>query len=278
MSNTLEAIGDRVSPGRIVQRKKNKVVGGVQSVRERLMGSATATRDKLAETAGQAGSAVSDAPDAVLSKTQGAPMLVGALAFGVGFLAAVAFPASAKERELSTQVLDAVEPAKGQLVDSAHEMADPADFPSFIGSRLVYRKLGRHLWWLIAIPLVLLIVIRIGVLAAFTTRYPDTDVWVRRAEILAAIAARRRTVAVSGTHGKTTTTAMLSVMLLGAELDPGFIVGGDLVGLGGARWSHGEWFVVEADESDGTFTELPAEVAVVTNVEADHLDHFGSNI
>jgi UDP-N-acetylmuramate--alanine ligase len=99
---------------------------------------------------------------------------------------------------------------------------------------------------------------------------------VRRAEILAAIAARRRTLAVSGTHGKTTTSAMLSVMLLGAELDPGFIVGGDLVGLGGARWSHGEWFVVEADESDGTFTELPAEVAVVTNVEADHLDHFGS--
>ncbi|HEY2278855.1 MAG TPA: metallophosphoesterase [Streptosporangiaceae bacterium] len=69
-------------------------------------------------------------------------------------------------------------------VDGAHEMADPTDFPSFIGSRMVYRKLGRHLWWLIAIPLALLIVIRVGVFAAFTTRYPDTDVWVHRAEIL----------------------------------------------------------------------------------------------
>jgi UDP-2,3-diacylglucosamine pyrophosphatase LpxH len=69
-------------------------------------------------------------------------------------------------------------------VDGAHEMADPTDFPSFIGSRLVYRKLGRHLWWLLAIPLVILIVVRIGVIAAFTSRYPDTDVWVHWAEIL----------------------------------------------------------------------------------------------
>jgi hypothetical protein len=69
-------------------------------------------------------------------------------------------------------------------VDGAHEMADPTDFPSFIGSRLVYRKLGRHVWWVIAIPLAILIVVRIGVIAAFTSRYPDTDVWVHRAEIL----------------------------------------------------------------------------------------------
>ena len=69
-------------------------------------------------------------------------------------------------------------------VDGAHEMADPTDFPSFIASRLVYRKLGRHLWWLIAIPLVILILVRIPEFAAFRSRYPDTDVWVRRAEIL----------------------------------------------------------------------------------------------
>ena len=69
-------------------------------------------------------------------------------------------------------------------VDGAHEMADPTDFPSFIGSRLVYRKLGRHLWWLIAIPLVILIAVRIGVLAAFMSRYPDTDAWVHRGAIL----------------------------------------------------------------------------------------------
>jgi UDP-2,3-diacylglucosamine pyrophosphatase LpxH len=69
-------------------------------------------------------------------------------------------------------------------VDGAHEMADPTDFPSFIGSRLVYRKLGRHLWWLIAIPLVILVLVRIPEFTAFRSRYPDTDVWVRRAAIL----------------------------------------------------------------------------------------------
>ena len=69
-------------------------------------------------------------------------------------------------------------------VDGAHEMADPTDFPSFIASRLVYRKLGRHLWWLIAIPLVILILVRIPEFAAFRSRYPDTDVWVHRGEIL----------------------------------------------------------------------------------------------
>ena len=69
-------------------------------------------------------------------------------------------------------------------VDGAHEMADPTDFPSFIGSRLVYRKLGRRLWWLIAIPLVILLLVRIPEFTAFRSRYPDTDVWVHRAEIL----------------------------------------------------------------------------------------------
>jgi UDP-2,3-diacylglucosamine pyrophosphatase LpxH len=69
-------------------------------------------------------------------------------------------------------------------VDGAHEMADPTDFPSFVGSRLVYRKLARHLWWLIAIPLAILVLVRIPEFTAFRSRYPDTDVWVHRAEIL----------------------------------------------------------------------------------------------
>ena len=69
-------------------------------------------------------------------------------------------------------------------VDGAHEMADPTDFPSFIGSRLVYRKFGRRLWWLIAIPLAILILVRIPVVTSIRTRYPDTDVWVHRGEIL----------------------------------------------------------------------------------------------
>ena len=69
-------------------------------------------------------------------------------------------------------------------VDGAHEMADPTDFPSFIGSRLVYRKFGRRLWWLIAIPLAILILVRIPVITSIRTRYPDTDIWVHRGEIL----------------------------------------------------------------------------------------------
>ncbi len=69
-------------------------------------------------------------------------------------------------------------------VDGAHEMADPTDFPSFIGSRLVYRKLGHRLWWVIAIPLAILVLVRIPEFTAFRSRYPDTDVWVHRGEIL----------------------------------------------------------------------------------------------
>ncbi len=97
-----------------------------------------------------------------------------------------------------------------------------------------------------------------------------------RAEVLAAICRTRRTLAVSGTHGKTTTTAMLAAVLVEAGFEPGFLVGGELPGgRGGARWGSGEWFVVEADESDGTFLRLGAEGVVVTNVEVDHLDYFG---
>ncbi|MEX2658189.1 MAG: UDP-N-acetylmuramate--L-alanine ligase [Acidimicrobiales bacterium] len=99
----------------------------------------------------------------------------------------------------------------------------------------------------------------------------------RRAEALAAICDARRTVAVSGTHGKTTTTAMLALALRAAGMEPSFIVGGEVRGLGsGASWGSGGWFVVEADESDGTFVELGAEAVIVTNIEADHLDHWGS--
>ena len=94
----------------------------------------------------------------------------------------------------------------------------------------------------------------------------------RRAEILSAITGLRSTVAVGGTHGKTTTAAMLSHVLLATGVDPGYVVGAVLAGGGiGARWSDNPLFVVEADESDGTFTELIVSRAVVTSVEPDHL-------
>ncbi len=99
----------------------------------------------------------------------------------------------------------------------------------------------------------------------------------RRAEILTEITKSWRTVAVAGTHGKTTTSAMLTVALTGAGLDPAYIVGGDLHDLGGgAAVGGGDLLVVEADESDGTFVELKAEAVIVTNVEPDHLEHYGN--
>ncbi|MHB1929334.1 MAG: UDP-N-acetylmuramate--L-alanine ligase [Acidimicrobiales bacterium] len=101
---------------------------------------------------------------------------------------------------------------------------------------------------------------------------------VRRAQVLAALCALRRSVAIAGTKGKTTTTAMVVRILEEAGSRPSFLVGGDVPGVdGGARWvADSPWLVVEADESDGTFLRLAVEAAVVTNVEEDHLDFYGS--
>jgi len=96
-----------------------------------------------------------------------------------------------------------------------------------------------------------------------------------RAQVLAAMMRERRGVAVAGTHGKTTTTSMLAVILERAGLDPTYVVGGDLNESGSnAHSGTGEVFLAEADESDGSFLLLQPEVAVVTNVEEDHLDFF----
>jgi len=100
----------------------------------------------------------------------------------------------------------------------------------------------------------------------------------RRADILPAISAERRTVVVAGTHGKTTTSSMLALALVEAEMRPSFIIGGDVNEIGsGAVWDDGDWFVIEGDESDRTFLSLGAEVAVVTNVEPDHLESYDND-
>jgi UDP-N-acetylmuramate--alanine ligase len=96
-----------------------------------------------------------------------------------------------------------------------------------------------------------------------------------RAQVLAALMRDRRGIAVAGTHGKTTTTSMVAVILQEAGLDPTYVIGGDLNESGSnARSGNGDLFVAEADESDGSFLLLSPEIAVVTNVEADHLDFF----
>ncbi|MDT7580673.1 MAG: UDP-N-acetylmuramate--alanine ligase, partial [Pseudonocardiales bacterium] len=100
---------------------------------------------------------------------------------------------------------------------------------------------------------------------------------VHRAQALAALTVGRRVAAVAGTHGKTSTTSMLTVALQHCGLDPSFAIGGDLTSSGaGAHHGEGDVFVVEADESDGSFTAFTPDVAVITNVEPDHLDHHGT--
>ena len=100
---------------------------------------------------------------------------------------------------------------------------------------------------------------------------------VRRAEMLAELMRFRQAVAIGGTHGKTTTTSMVATLLEAGGLDPTVINGGIINAYGtNARMGEGEWMVVEADESDGTFLKLPADVAIVTNIDPEHLDHYGS--
>jgi len=121
-----------------------------------------------------------------------------------------------------------------------------------------------------------------------STAIPDTNpelvearrrgipVW-PRARMLAELAEERLTVAVAGTHGKTTTSSMAAAALIEAGSDPTFLIGGELTDVGSnARCGRGRHFVVEADESDGSFLYLDPYCAIVTNIEADHLDHYAS--
>ncbi|MDB5457219.1 MAG: murC, partial [Caulobacter sp.] len=100
---------------------------------------------------------------------------------------------------------------------------------------------------------------------------------VRRAEMLAELMRLQFSVAVGGTHGKTTTTSMVAALLDAGGLDPTVVNGGIINAYGtNAKVGEGEWIVVEADESDGTFLKLKSTVAIVTNIDAEHLDHWGS--
>lgn len=100
---------------------------------------------------------------------------------------------------------------------------------------------------------------------------------VRRAEMLAELMRLRSNIAVAGTHGKTTTTTMVAALLDHGKFDPTVVNGGIIHAYGSnARKGEGEWMVVEADESDGTFNRLPATIAIVTNIDPEHMEHWGT--
>jgi UDP-N-acetylmuramate--alanine ligase len=100
---------------------------------------------------------------------------------------------------------------------------------------------------------------------------------VRRAEMLAELMRFKSCIAVGGTHGKTTTTSLVAALLDAGGLDPTVINGGIINAYGtNARLGKGEWMVVESDESDGTFVKLPADIVIVTNIDPEHLDHYGT--
>lgn len=99
---------------------------------------------------------------------------------------------------------------------------------------------------------------------------------VRRAEMLAELMRLKSNIAIAGTHGKTTTTTMVAELLVAGGIDPTVINGGIIHAYGSnARMGQGEWMVVEADESDGTFNRLPATIAIVTNIDPEHMEHWG---
>ena len=119
LSETLDAIGDRVSPGRVIERRKNRMVRSVESLRHQVMG-----------TAHDAADGASNVPDMVRERTEGAPVVAGALAFGVGFLLAAVLPTTRPEQQVGSAVLDKAQPVKDQILEAGKEigqqLAEPA--------------------------------------------------------------------------------------------------------------------------------------------------------
>jgi len=130
LGQTLDAIGDRVSPGRIMERRKNRVMYTWANVRDRVMGSASDAGQTFGDTAGGAVDTIKSAPDAVVQQTQGNPMIVGAVAFGVGALLASVFPATAKEQEVAGQLKEKAQPLAEDLKQTGQQVAEHLKEPA----------------------------------------------------------------------------------------------------------------------------------------------------
>jgi hypothetical protein len=129
LGETLEAIGDRVSPARVVERRKNRMMNTARSVRERVMGTASETGRAIGDTAGGAIDTLTGTPDAIRQQAQGSPLVAGAIAFGVGLLAASVARPSAIERRAADQLIDKVDPLKDELKHAGQEMVEHMQQP-----------------------------------------------------------------------------------------------------------------------------------------------------
>jgi uncharacterized protein YjbJ (UPF0337 family) len=124
MTDTLEAIGDRVSPGRVIERRRNRMVLWARGAKDRLMGTAEDLTDRVSDKAHELGDAPHSATDSLRSGTRGTPLVAGGIAFGIGVLLGSVLPASDTERRLGQQARQAIEPVQGELREMGHEMAD----------------------------------------------------------------------------------------------------------------------------------------------------------
>lgn len=129
LGETLEAIGDRVSPARVVERRKNRMMRSITNVRERVMGTASDTGRAIGDTAGGAIDTLTSTPDTVRQQTQGSPLVAGAIAFGVGLLAASIAKPSEIERRAADQLADKVDPLKDELKQAGQELVEHMQEP-----------------------------------------------------------------------------------------------------------------------------------------------------
>ena len=130
LGETLDAIGDRVSPGRVIERRKNRVRAGVMGVRDRVMGTAQGTVDTAKERVTSTVETVRDAPEAGLQQAQGHPMVAGALAFGIGFLVAAVLPKTEAEEQVAPRLAAKVEPLKEELTQAGQQVVEQLKEPA----------------------------------------------------------------------------------------------------------------------------------------------------
>jgi ElaB/YqjD/DUF883 family membrane-anchored ribosome-binding protein len=130
LGETLEALGDRVSPSRVVERRKNRIVRGLADTRDRIMGTGAAVTHGIADKAGDTAESLQHAPGAVRERSAGNPLVAGGVAFGVGVLVAAALPPTQKERELAETLVDQAAPLKEQATEAVREMAGHLEAPA----------------------------------------------------------------------------------------------------------------------------------------------------